>query len=155
MARKTAIVSDFTGRDAGKVFVITEMSAFAAEKWAARALLALARSGLDVPEDVAREGMAGIARFGFGAIAGAKFEEIEPLLDEMFLCVKIAPDPKHMELTRGVIEEDVEEIATLLKLRGEALKLHVDFSQFAGRLNSAPAGSDSPSSSPNPPTSPT
>lgn len=154
MARKTALVTDFTGRDVGKTFVITEMSAFAAEKWAAKALLALARSGLDVPDDVAREGMAGIARFGFGAIAGAKFEEIEPLLDEMFECVKIVPDPKHPDLSRGVREEDVEEIATLLKLRGEALKLHVDFSQLAGRLTS-PASSDNPSPSPSPQTSPT
>lgn len=155
MARKTATITDFTGRDAGKVFVITEMSAFAAEKWAARALLALARSGLDVPEDVASEGMAGIARFGFGAIAGAKFEEIAPLLDEMFECVKIMPDPKHPDFSRVVLEEDVEEIATLLKLRGEALKLHVDFSQLAGRLNSAPAGSDNPPPSPAQQTSPT
>lgn len=153
MARKTIQVTGFTERDAGKCFVITEMGAFQAEKWAIRALLALARSGLDVPEEVMREGMAGIARFGLAAIAGAKFEELEPLLDEMFLCVQYMPDQKHPEIIRAVLDEDIEEVLTLAKLRGEALKLHVDFSKLAGRSKS-PAGAETPASS-DPQTSPT
>lgn len=154
MARKSVQVTGFDGRDEGKMFIITEMSAFAAEKWATRALLALARSGLDVPEDLAAEGMAGIARFGFGAIAGAKYEEIEPLLEEMLGCVQIAPDPvKNPTLTRALIEDDIEEVPTILRLRGEALKLHVDFSKLVGPSKGSAPGTTSAASS-LPPTSP-
>lgn len=155
MARKSIQVTGFTGRDAGKMFVITEMSAFAAEKWAWRALLALGRGGLDIPEDVAREGMAGIARFGLGALVSTRFEDLEPLMDEMFACVQIAPDPvKNPTLMRALIEDDIEEPETILRLRGEVLKLHVDFSKLAGLSKGSAEGSAS-GGSPDPQTSPT
>lgn len=158
MARKVeTLVCASEGRDQGKVYVLTEMSAYRAEKWAARALLALAGSGVDIPEDVASEGMATIARVGFSMLAGAKFADIEPLMDEMLDCVRIARDPKRPDITfpLNLTEDatDVEELATLPWLRGEALKLHVDFSKLVARSKPPGGTEDDPPSGPQ--TSPT
>jgi len=141
------------GRDRGKVFVLTEMSAMAAEKWAARAVLALARSGVDVPANLDDMGMMGVAILGVRAFAGAEYEDVAPLLDEMMLCVTYKPDPTQ-PLTRALIDDDVEEIATLLELRREVMELHVNFSDVAGWWKSrraaadpeSPASSDTPTS---------
>lgn len=142
MARKSKHIKIDTGdkstnRDFGKIFVLMEMPAMQAEKWAARAFMALARSGVDLPADVSNAGMAGIAFMGLRALAvgGIHFEDIEPLLDEMLGCIKIVRDPKTPEMTydlrMGVpgAEDDIEEVATLIKLRQEVFDLHVNFSQ--------------------------
>ena len=132
MARKSKTLTiAAAGRDQGKVFVITEMSALAAEKWSARAFLALARSGMDIPANIEEMGMAGIALVGARAFAGSEYEDLEPLLDQMLGCVQVKPDPGNPALTRPLIEDDVEEIATLLELRREVMGLHVDFSVVA------------------------
>ena len=62
MARKTAtVLIEDAGRDQGKTFLIREMSAHRAERWATRALMALAKAGVQVPDDLAGAGLAGIA----------------------------------------------------------------------------------------------
>lgn len=124
MARKTAEFTATQGRDKGKTYVLTEMSSYAAERWAIRAFMALAKSGVDVPEDVQELGMAGIARLGLKALGGANFEDAEPLLEEMFQCVKF----KASAAVRDLVEDDIEEVATRLQLRREVFGLHVDFS---------------------------
>ena len=128
MARATAnyTVKD-EGRDAGKVFVLTEMPASKAESWAMRALLALMAGGVEVPEGFERMGMAGMAEIGLKAIAGLKWEVAEPLLAEMWECVQIMPDPGKPHVVRRLIEEDIEEVATRVKLRMEVWKLHTGF----------------------------
>jgi hypothetical protein len=127
MARKTETWVATEGRDKGKHFVITEMSAARAEKWATRALLAIGRAGVDLPDDLASAGMAALAYAGLKAITSCAFEDAEPLLDEMMQCVTIQPDPK-LEFTRGTIEDDFEEVATLVQLRDRVFGLHVGFS---------------------------
>lgn len=128
MARK---VLDYTvtdeGRDKGKVFRITEMSASKAEAWATRILLALLGSNPEVPEDVTDLGMAQLAEMGFKALSGLKWHVAEPLLAEMFECVQMLPDAAKPMLVRSLVEEDIEEVATRLKLRLEIFKLHTDF----------------------------
>lgn len=132
MARKSAVVTiSREGRDKGKTFVITEMSAMRAEKWATRAFLALGRAGVEVPDGLADAGIAGLAVLGLRALASLRFEDAEPLLDEMFARVQIMPDPRNPETVRSVMEDEVEEVSTILKLRAEALDLHMGFS-FAG-----------------------
>lgn len=144
MARKTlTVVIDAAGRDQGKTFFIRELPASQAEMWAARAFLALARSGVEVPEGVTESGLAGIATFGFRALAGVRFEDAVDLMAEMFSCVQIIPDPTKPNVIRALIEDDIEEVATRLRLRKEVFGLHVDFS-LAGALQisasaSAPA----------------
>ena len=124
-------VSNYTvtdeGRDNGKVFVLTEMPASRAESWAMRALLALMAGGVEVLEGFERMGMAAMAEIGIKALAGLKWEVAEPLLAEMWECVQIMPDPSKPHVVRALIEQDIEEVATRLKIRGEIWKLHTGF----------------------------
>lgn len=128
MARATQnyTVAD-EGRDKNKVFILTEMPASQAESWAMRALLALIAGGVEVPAGFERMGMAGMAEIGIRALTGLKWEVAEPLLAEMWGCVRIMPDPSKTHITRELIEEDIEEVATRIKLRAEVWKLHTAF----------------------------
>lgn len=139
MARKTKTFNAKHGRDAGKQFLITEMSAFAAERWATRALGAMARSKEAVPPDVASQGMAALAFFGIKSLLTTPTEEAEVLLDAMLGCVQIIPDPSKPHIARPVDEEDVEEIQTLAQLREEVLELHTGFS-IAGLIQTLKSG---------------
>jgi hypothetical protein len=121
------------GRDEGKTFHIKEMAATRSEKWAMRALLAVARSGVELPDDFASMGMQGIAIVGIRAITKMAFEDAEPLLDEMMECVTIKPDSRNALIQRGLIDGDVEEIATLIQLRQEVINLHVGFFTAGGK----------------------
>lgn len=132
--RKTATITiTDDGRDKGKVFVLRELPASQAEKWAARAFLALSRSGVDIPENIANSGLAGIAVLGLKMLGGMTFADAEPLMDEMFRCIQIMPDPSRPEVIRPLIDrgsdgDDIEEISTRVRLRREVFQLHVDFS---------------------------
>jgi hypothetical protein len=78
------VKSDNVGeRDNGKTFVIKEMTAYAGQDWALRLLLALAASGVQLPEGALTTGMAGLAQFGLTALLQAPYAAIKPLLDEL------------------------------------------------------------------------
>jgi hypothetical protein len=128
MARK---IVNFTitgeGRDKGKLFLLTEMSASKGEAWATRVLLALMASNVNLPENFADLGMAALAELGIRALSGLKWDVAAPLLAEMFDCIEIIPDPKKTHIHRALIEEDVEEIQTRVILRMEVWKLHMGF----------------------------
>lgn len=141
MRRTATVTITADGRDSGKRFKLTELPAKQAEKWATRAFLALARGGIDIPADIAESGLAGIALFGTKIFGSMKFEDAEPLLDEMMTCVEVQPDPANPNTVTPLFESSIEEISTLLKLRTEVIKLHVDFSQLAGHFASAQAAS--------------
>ncbi len=128
MARKTStVVIEAEGRDHGKHFFLREMPASQAEKWAMRVFLALARGGIEFPEDVAASGMAGIAAVGLAAIQNMAAEDAIRLMDEMFQCVQIIPDPARPSIVRPLIEDDIEEVKTRFHLRKEVLALHIGF----------------------------
>lgn len=134
MARKeTFYTQDAAGRDQGKVFHITEMSASQAEWWALRALMAMGRSGVEVPDNMRDMGMAALAVEGLKAVSRIPPEEARPLLDELMGCVQYVPNPADRSVKRPLIESDIEEVATRLKLRAEVFKLHVDFFNAAAR----------------------
>jgi hypothetical protein len=131
MARKQANVTiDGNGRDAGKVFVLTELSAAAAETWAARAMFAMLNAGVEIPDNIAQAGLAGIAALGVNALSKLSFDAAKPLLDEMFDCVQIQPSPK---VVRALVDDDIEDVSTRLVLRREIFKLHIDFFTDAGQ----------------------
>lgn len=122
MARKTVdfpVVKD--GRDKGKVFIITEMSAVQGHEWATKALFAILNSGIDMPDEMASMGLAGIAVMGIGAITKIPHAVAKPLLDELMTCVKI----KQEKVERAPVPEDFEEIMTLFDLQKEVLSLHL------------------------------
>lgn len=155
MARKTktiVIPRSEGNRDSGKTFLITEMSAEQSEKWALRALGAIANSGMEIPEDVMRLGMGALVAVGFKGLLTMQFDEAEPLLDEMMDCIVIVPDPKNPAVVRPVDDEDIEDVTTRLSLRSEVFELHTGFS-LAGFLSTlgksakkTPDTSDTPTS---------
>lgn len=138
--RKTEIVTVPAwpgGRDAGKHFRVTEMPAAQAEKWAMRALIALNQSKASIPLELRGIGMEGIFLVGLNIFlqGDIKPEVLEPLMDEMFSCVKIVRDPKSKDKTTGepiatdlVSEDDIEDVQTRAWLRSEVLRVHTGFS---------------------------
>lgn len=143
-ATKTVTVSA-AGRDKGKQFKLTEMSADAAERWALRALLVLANAGAKLPEGALDAGFAGFASTvpdlmvnGIRALGGMTYTpEVEQLLADMMVCVEYQPDGPGMPaqtLFRGDSCQ-IEEVRTRVFLRGEVLKLHMDPS-LAGAFSS-------------------
>lgn len=114
-------------RDAGKYYLLTEMTAAKAEKWAARAFMTLSRSGVDVPPGIASLGIIGVFMVSFQAFRYASFVEIEPLMDEMMGCIQALPDPGNALKSRPLIDTDTEEIETRWELRREILELHAGF----------------------------
>lgn len=136
MARKVIQVKiDKPGRDFGKRFEITELPASQAEEWAMRAFLALSASGMEIPDDVAQAGLAGIATIGLRALGKIPWELAKPLMDEMMTCVRSVQE----RAVRDLIEDDIEEVSTRLELRRQVLALHTDFFTVAGPSTSDPA----------------
>lgn len=128
MARKeTYYTVEVKGRDQGKVFFIREMAASKAEWWAIRAGLAMAKNGVNLPDNFSDLGMAGMAKVGLEMVAKIDPEEARPLLDELMACVEYVPNPDDRSVKRPIMEDAIEEVTTRLKLRSEVLKLHVDF----------------------------
>lgn len=133
MGRKTEVVLiTADNRDKGKRFLLTEMPALRAEKWATRALVAMAHSGVQIPQEALGAGVAGIAVAGFNAMQGVEYAELAPLLAEMLTCVQVMPDPQNATVVRPLIanetdSDDIEEITTYLHLRQRIFALHTDF----------------------------
>lgn len=135
MARKEKIVViEAEGRDKDKVFKLREMSAGEAEDWAIRAFMGMARSGAVVPEEVENAGFAGLVVMGATALGSMAYQDAKPLLDQMFACITIIPDPSKPVIARALMEEDIEEVSTRLKLRKEVFDLHANFSELVARL---------------------
>jgi hypothetical protein len=118
------------GRDQGKTFLLTEMPAAQAEKWAMRAFLALKGSDSQIPTNIQSLGMVGVAIVTLNVFlrASVKFEELSPLLDEMLDCVKAVPVKNDVTSARPLIPGEIQEVATLGWLRSEVLELHTGFS---------------------------
>lgn len=130
MALKTKQITIEHGRDKGRVFLITEMSAAHADNWAMRALLALANSGVDLGGIAPQQGMIGMASVALDALGRLKADDAIPLLNELLDCVQIIPEsgrprPLNMDFN------DVEDFTTLWRLRKEVFALHTDFLQHA------------------------
>lgn len=147
--RQLTIRIDAEGRDFGKVFLLTELPASQAERWALRAFMALGSANVELPDGFELSGLAGLARVtgshaedgllaAFAKVALTLFTRVpfdvaEELLAAMWPCVQIIPDPGNPSVIRGLIEDDIEEVGTRLKLRAELLKLHLGFSQAVGK----------------------
>jgi hypothetical protein len=127
MSRKTIDVTITEGRDAGKIYVLTEWQATKAEKWAMRAFSGMIRGGLDIPPGIQEQGVLGLSRLGIIGFAKMAWSDAEPLIDEIMGCIKIVPDPERPQISRALVESDIEDVTTRLTLRKEVLKLHLDF----------------------------
>jgi hypothetical protein len=116
-------------RDNGKTFKLTEMDAYRGQDWALRALLALAASGVTLPQGATETGWAGLAGFGVTALLQAPYGALRPLLDEMLQQAAYVHDPKHppQPIQPGA-NCVVEEIKTFLAIQVALVKLHTGFS---------------------------
>lgn len=126
MALKTKKIVIEKGRDGGKEFLITEMSAAKIDNWAMRVLLALAGSNIDV--GAASDGMLGMAKVALSALGKVPPETAIPLLDELLECVQIVPkggSPRELNLDLN----DIEDFTNLFFLRKEVFQMHTDFLQ--------------------------
>lgn len=142
------------GRDKGKSFLISEMPAEQAEMFGLRALLVLTNSGIDVPDDIRKSGMAGLAVMGYQALTGKgiQFEDVKPLFEEQFACIQFLPDPAKNIGARPLYPTDIEEVWSRVILRKEWFELQTGFS-LAGAASTltsetAPAGSPNTQTSP-------
>ncbi len=130
MRRVKEITIAESGRDHGKTFLITELPAADAEDWFERATRLLVTTGAEVPSNIFQHGPQGFAVMGIGAalagLARAPWYEVKTLLAEMMACVALRAGP--MTVTGAVMESQIEEIATRLRLREEVLSLHLGFS---------------------------
>lgn len=152
MARKQEIVvvPKWEGsRDAGKQFLLTEMPAAQAEKWAVRAFLALKNSGERIPDNYAGLGMVGVMVIGINVFlqGNIRMDDLEPLMDEMMTCVQAVRDPKHPNVATALIDNDIEEVRTRAWIRAEVLRLHTGFSVADALLNLVSAISSASTSS--------
>ena len=128
MARKTKkITIESNGRDQGKVFLITELDAWAAEEWATEALFAMMNAGVNIPEGIENAGLAGVAALGLSALTKVSYDKAKPLIEKMMSCVQVV-----LAVTRPLIADDIEEVGTLLLLKKEVLLLHLDFFTAGG-----------------------
>lgn len=147
MARKSIdITIEAEGRDKGKTFRLTELPASVGEQWALDALNGIARSGLVKVADLKDTPMAGLAALGVQAFMGMARADLQPLLSQMFTCVKIVMPAAPQG--RGLQEDDIEEVTTRVKLRREIFELHTGFFANAASFNltaaQAAAGADTP-----------
>ena len=121
--RKEKEITIETGRDAGKVFKITEMSAFQMDKWATRALLVLGKSK--------KGGILSIGSMSLNdllaSLSDVDYEKAEPLLQELLDCCYFKKDNTYVQLKKDFVDGIVEDWTTLFKLRFEALSLCVGF----------------------------
>lgn len=150
--RKTKVITiEADCRDKGKSFFIREKSAVEAERWAGRALSALSRHGVLLDDEFLNSGMAGLVVAGIESLKRLPFEEAEPLLNDMLSCVRFVPDKNQKDAATGYPlmrplllgdddeDGDIEEVSTLLHIRGEVLELHLGFSIAAVLSNMAAA----------------
>ena len=121
--RRTETVEFTEGRDAGKKYQITEMSAEAAEWWAFRALQAIA--GADAELNL-QAPLADMAAQGIKALARVHPDQAKPLLDEMMACVQILLPAT--QKPRPLLDGDIEDVMTRFNLRKAVVGLHLGFS---------------------------
>lgn len=131
MRREKIFVVTDDGRDHGKTFFLTEMSAVKCEEWAERALGIMIRGGVDMPDLVTASGMSGVVSIGFMALFSAPFTEIKPLLDQLMDCVEYFPDSHAAFKRKPLLDDEIEEAATLVRLRLEVFELCAGFSVAA------------------------
>lgn len=157
--RRTKIVtigSPPGSRDMGKSFLITEMPAFQGESWGTRAFHAIVAAGGDVDGYVPGAGLEALAIAGYKSFGQIDYATAQPLWDELMTCVRRVEDPSRPEVSRPLVESDIDEISTIITLKFEAFSLLVNFSKAAAGPTSqaqGPTSTTEPSSS-STPTSP-
>jgi hypothetical protein len=139
--RKIITITIDEGRDKGKKFKLTEWSAVQTERWIMRAVFGLGKAGVELPPEVLQLGAAGIA-YAIATQATKMPSRLGiRLSNELMECVQIV----ETAITRSLVDEDIEDVSTLLKLKSEVLKMTFGFFAFAASQTSATPVSGTPS----------
>lgn len=126
-------IPDGYGRDAGKLFKVTEKPAALSEKWALRLFVAMKGTKGQVPPEMMQMGMIAIAWRGMNSFLAADVDadKLIPLLDEMMECVEAVRDKSRPDIALALMDEDIMEVRTRIWLRGEIVRVHTGFSPAA------------------------
>ena len=120
--RKEVEITIEEGRDKGKTFKITEMSATQADRWTLKVLCLFGKGGILLEE---------LAKMDFNTIikimGDVSYDMAEPLLDELLECASFKKDGVYVPMKGSMIESVVEDFRTLYRLRLEALQLVLGF----------------------------
>lgn len=112
------------GRDKGRKYLLTEMPALQAERWARHAIMAMSRENLDIRSEIAALGMYGFILGGMQALAAGDVDAVDKLMEEMLPQIKIVEE----KITRPLQGDgDFWEISTIKTLRQELIELHLGF----------------------------
>lgn len=135
MARKEIpFIVEEEGRDKGKEFLITEMSAWDADSLAQDIFRAMGDSNYSsIPADVIAMGCAGLATVGLSVISASSPEVARQLRDRLMSTVDIIITSEGQRQQREVNGSlDFEEVATIRSLLDKVFEINFDFLTIAG-----------------------
>lgn len=132
---------DITLTDNGNelTFRITQMSAVALEDWLIKVALVLARAGfLDSAELDDVDGLTAVADaakkiFTSSGVTLSHMKnidyakDIKPLILDLYTCVQRKSDKAFTQVTETLLDQIVTDPRTLLRLKAEIIKAHLDF----------------------------
>ncbi|EKN4025226.1 hypothetical protein NUA08_004253 [Yersinia enterocolitica] len=135
MARKEIVyIVDAEGRDNGKEFIITEMSAWDADSLAQDIFRAMGDSNYTgIPADVIAMGCAGLATVGLSVISASSPDVAHTLRDRLMSTVEIVithDGNRSRRQVKGSI--DFEEVSTIRNLLDKVFQTNFDFLTIAG-----------------------
>lgn len=134
MSRKEIVFTAEDGRDNGKEFIITEMSAWDADELAQDMFRAMGESNFSgIPADVIAMGCAGLATVGLSVISASSPEVAHTLRDRLMSTVEIVithDGNRNRRQVKGSI--DFEEVSTIRKLLDKVFQTNFDFLTIAG-----------------------
>ncbi|EPB7456777.1 hypothetical protein [Citrobacter freundii] len=135
MARKEIpFIVETEGRDKGKEFLITEMSAWDADSLAQDIFRAMGDSNYSsIPADVIAMGCAGLATVGLSVISASSPEVARQLRDRLMSTVDIIITNEGQRQQRKVNGSlDFEEVSTIRSLLDKVFQVNFDFLTIAG-----------------------
>lgn len=135
MARKEIpFIVETEGRDKGKEFLITEMSAWDADSLAQDIFRAMGDSNYSsIPADVIAMGCAGLATVGLSVISASSPEVARQLRDRLMSTVDIIITNDGQRQQRKVNGSmDFEEVSTIRTLLDKVFQVNFDFLTIAG-----------------------
>ena len=130
--RKEKEITIEEGRDAGKTFKITEMSAFNMDRWATKALCLIGKSGCSVIELFNKMNEGGALEI----LGSLGYEGVEPLMEELLNCCAFKKDGVFVQMKATMIDSVIEDWTTIFRLRKEALNLNLGFLEQGGESTS-------------------
>ncbi|HHH3471105.1 TPA: hypothetical protein ACPZCX_000228 [Citrobacter freundii] len=135
MARKEIpFIVETEGRDKGKEFLITEMSAWDADSLAQDIFRAMGDSNYSsIPADVIAMGCAGLATVGLSVISASSPEVARQLRDRLMSTVDIIiTNDGHRQQRKVNGSLDFEEVSTIRSLLDKVFQVNFDFLTIAG-----------------------